>query len=266
MCSDSQKPDPLIGEAARDNVNLAREMTQYFRQKDKEQAPRQARMDDLTERLANQQISTSRFNDTQARAMWDRYQNTGIPIENAVNAEAMDYDSTANLDKAAGEAGNDVAVAMAQSQRAQERNLARMGVNPADGRALASGDEMATTSALAQAQAMNGARTQRSTMGAMLRKDAASMARGMPGTAAQTFGVAGAAGGQAAGAVGSAISSASQIASTMGTGMNGAINANNSAGSVLAQQYRDLSSANSAENSSTMQGVGSIAAAAAMAF
>jgi len=238
VCSSSPKPDPAIGQAAKDNVALSREMIQYYRENDAKQAPRQAALDALTTKLANQQIATSQFNDEQARALWDRYQTTGVPIEDRVNNEAMQYDSQSNMDKAAGDAANDVQASLAQARDAQQRNLARMGVNPADGRALAVGEESATTGALAQASAMNQARNQREQMGIMLRKDAASAARGMPGTAAQTFGVASAAGGQAAGAVGSAIGAANATAGTMGQGFSGSMNGNNSAASILNQQYQ----------------------------
>lgn len=237
MCSSSPAPDPAIGQAALDNVALSKEMMQYYRERDAAQAPRQARMDDLAEKIANQSIATSQFNDTQARQMWDRYQSTGIPMENLVNQEALNYDSKEAQDRAAGQAATDVAAQLGMARDAQMRNLARMGVNPADGRSLAMEGDQATAGALATAGAMNKARSDRELQGVMLRKDVASMARGMPGTAAQTFGVAAAAGNQAQGAVGSAIGAANSITGTMGTGFNGAVSANNSAASILNQQY-----------------------------
>lgn len=237
MCSSSPAPDPNIGLAARDNIALSKEMMQYYRERDKANEPRQAQMDELATKIANQSLSAATFNDQQARALWDRYQTTGIPMENLVNQEALNYDSKEAQDRVAGQAATDVSAQMGMARDAQMRNLARAGVNPADGRSLAMEGDMATAGALATAGAMNKARSDREMQGIMLRKDAAGLARGMPGTAAQTFGVAQAAGSQAQGAVGSAIGAANSITGTMGQGFNGAVSANNSAASILNQQY-----------------------------
>lgn len=220
-----------------DNAEIARESLKYFRERDKAQEPRQAKMDELTNKMVDQQMNTSSFNDKMARDQWDRYRTQGIPAEDAMYADAAGYDSKQQLDKAAGEAATDVDVAMSQAGEAQRRNMARMGVNPADGRALAMAEETAATGALGKASAMNGARNQRRQMGIMLRKDAAGFGRGATGTAAQTFGVASAAGGQASGMAGAAIGAANQTAQTMGTGFGLGIQGNNSSGSILNQEY-----------------------------
>jgi hypothetical protein len=248
------------------NADIAREALDYYKARDAEQAPRQAKMDALTEQLANQQISTSAFNDQQARDQWDRYKAYGIPAEDAMYADAANYDSKEQLDKAAGQAATDVDTSMAQAADARRRTLARQGVNPADGRALSMEQDTATQGALAKAAAMNGARDQRHQMGVMLRKDAAGFGRGATGTAAQTFGVASAAGGQASGAVGAAIGSANQSTQTMGTGFGTAINGNNSAGSIMGGIYGNQLKAASDSSASTGQSVGALASAAAMYF
>lgn len=238
MCSSTPDPDPQIGKAAMDNAEMAREWMAYTREKDAAQAPRQAQMDKLTTEYAEQQMGASRFNNAQAQEMWQRYKTTGVPMEDAVNAEAMTYDSADAQARAAGEAATDVSAQMSAATDAQRRTMQRMGVNPADGRALSMEQDASTAGALATAGAMNKARTDRQQMGMMLRKDAAGLARGMPGTAAQTYGVASAAGGQAAGAVGSAIGSANAISGAMGAGFNGAGGLNNSSASILNQQYQ----------------------------
>lgn len=266
MCSSSPDPDPKIGQAAMDNAQLAREAMQYYRERDAAQAPREARMDTLTERLANQSLDASQFNDQAAREQYDRYRALGIPAENAMYADAAGYDSKASLDKAAGAAATDVDVAMAGAADAQRRNMARSGVNPADGRALSMERDAATQGALGKASAMTTARDQRRQMGVMLRKDAASFGRGATGTAAQTFGTSMAAGGQATGAVSASIGAASQRAQTMGAGFGLGIQGNSSAGSILNQEYGALTGANSSADSSNNQGIAGLAAAAAMAY
>lgn len=259
MCSDAPDPDPQIGAAALANADIARESLQYFKDRDAAQQPRQAKMDALTEKLIDQQMSSSRFNDQQARDMFARYQAQGIPAEDAMYADAAGYDSKDNLDKAAGEAATDVGTQIAAANDARRRTMARMGVNPADGRALAMEQDAATQGALGTAAAMNGARDQRRQMGVMLRKDAASFARGMPGSAAQTFGTAMAAGGQASGAAGAAIGAANSTAQTMGTGFGLGIQGNNSAGSILNQEYANKTqAANSGGLGGMMQGLGGL--------
>lgn len=237
MCSDAPDPDPLIGEAARMNAAVARDALDYYKAKDAAQQPRQDRMDALATKLADQQLATSEFNTQQAREQWDRYKNVGIPAEDAMYADAKNYDSQEKIDQAAGEAATDVDTSLAMANDARRRTLARAGVNPADGRSLSMEQEAATQGALAKASAMNGARTRIKDMGIMLRKDAANFAKGMPSNAATTFGVASAAGRDATGAVGGAIQSANSIAQTNGTGFTTAIHGNQSAGSILNQQY-----------------------------
>jgi hypothetical protein len=259
MCSDAPSPDPQIGQAAMANAELAKEAMQYYRERDAAQAPRQAKMDALTENLANQQLDSSQFNDRAAREQFDRYRAYGIPAENAMYADAAGYDSKDALDKAAGSAATDVDVAMAGAADAQRRNMARSGVNPADGRALSMERDTATQGALAKASAMTNARDQRRQMGIMLRKDAASFGRGATGTAAQTFGTSMAAGGQASGAVGAAIGSANQTAQMMGTGFNLGIQGNGSAGSILNQEYGNQIKAAGDASSSTASLAGTAA-------
>lgn len=237
MCSSTPSPDPAIGKAALANVALSKDLVNYFKEKDAQQAPRQAQMDALTTELAQQQLSTSRQNNAQAEDLWRRYKETGIPAEDAMMRDAANYDSAENQARAAGQAGTDAAAQLSAAADMQRRTQQRMGVNPADGRALSLNADMATQGALGTAGAMNKARTDREMQGIMLRKDAASAARGLTGTAAQTYGVASAAGGQAAGAIGSAIGTASQIAGQFGAGISGAVNANNSGASILNQQY-----------------------------
>lgn len=237
MCSDAPEKDPLIGEAARANAEVAREALAWYKQKDAEGKPRQAVMDAKALELADQQLATSKFTTEQAREMYERYRTTGIPAENEMYEEAKNYDSAEKQAEAAGQAATDIDVAMQSAADAKRRQLARAGVNPADGRSLAMEADAATTGALAKASAMTSARTRIKDMGIMLRKDAANFAKGMPSTAAQTFGVAGAAGAGATGAIGSAIQSANQSTAANGAGFSTAIQGNNSAGSILNQEY-----------------------------
>lgn len=234
-------------------------MMSYYRERDAQNAPRQERMDDLTETLVNQQVNTSSFNDQQARDTWDRYKATGIPAEDQMYADAANYDSKAARDTAAGQAATDIDTATAAAGDARRRQMARAGVNPADGRSLAIEQDAATQGALAKAGAMTAARTKVQDMGVMLRKDAANFARGMPGSAAQTFGVAGASGGQASGMAAAAMGTANANTALMGSAFTGAGNLNNSGASILQQQYNGQVQANSGGMGDLLSGVGGLA-------
>lgn len=268
MCSDAPQADPMIGQAAYANAQIAKDALEYYKNKDAAAAPRQERMDALTEKLANQQIDSSKFNDDAARKMLARYESVGMPAEDAMYRDASTYDTQDKREQAAGQAGTDVDLAMAQGMDAKRRSMARAGVNPADGRSLSMEGDAATAGALGKASAMNGARQKVADMGIMLRKDAASFAKGMPGNAAQTFGTAAMAGNGALGAGAAGINTANQSTQTNGAGFGTAIGGNNSAGSILNQEYSNRINANSnaglgAAVGGIAQGIGSAGSVAA---
>lgn len=249
----------MIGQAAYANAQIAKDALAYYQAKDTAAMPRQERMDDITERLANQQVASSKFNDDAARKMLDRYESVGVPAEDAMYSDAANYDTRAARDKATGAAATDVDVAMAQATDAKRRTMARLGVNPADGRALSMEEDAATAGALGKAGAINAARTKVTDMGIMLRKDAASFAKGMPGTAATTFGTAALTGNGAVGALGAAGSMSNQTTQTNGAGFGTAIAGNNSAGSILNQEYANNIQANAGGAGDLMSGIGGLA-------
>jgi hypothetical protein len=249
----------LIGEAAKANAEIAKEALDWYKSEYEKQKPRQAQLDKISSELAEQQIDTSRFNTQMARDQWDRYQAVGIPTEDAMYRDAATYDSADKQAQAAGQASTDVETAMASAADAKRRTLARMGVNPADGASLALEQDAATAGALAKAGAMTSARTQVKNMGIMLRKDAANFAKGMPSTAAQTYGVAGVAGAGATGAIQGSIAAANQGIQTAGQGFDTAIKGNATAGSILNQEYGNQVAANNSSNSSTASMAGTAA-------
>lgn len=238
MCSDAPEPDKAIGQAARDNVALSREAMEYYREKDRANAPRQAKLDAIAIEMANQQIDTSKVNTAAAKEQLDRYRGVGVEAEDAMYRDAAGYDSTARQDAEAGKAATDVDFALNSANEARRRTMMRAGVNPADGRAMAAEQDAATAGALGKAAAMNGARAKVKDMGIMLRKDAANFARGMSSTAGQTFGTAAMAGNGASSAMTSAAQQANQNTQTMGQGFGIGMNGNSSAASILSQDYQ----------------------------
>lgn len=69
--------------------------------------------------------------------------------------EANDFNTEARREQLAGQAGADVMQAFGTARAMQERGMARMGVNPNDGRMAMMSSQMTAQQALAQASAMN---------------------------------------------------------------------------------------------------------------
>lgn len=251
MCSDAPKPDPAIGQAARDNIQLGREALAYYREKDAEAKPRQDKLDAIAIELANQQIDTSKVNTSAAREQLERYRTSGVAAEDAMYKDAANYDTVARQEEEAGRAATDVDSAMAAAGDARRRGQQRAGVNPADGRALSMEGDSATAGALGKAAAMNGARTRVKDMGIMLRKDSANFARGMTSSAAQTYGTAAIAGAGATGAITSAANAANQNTALMGNGYGIGIQGNNSGASILNQEHGAAVGASNAQGNQT---------------
>lgn len=257
MCSDAPKPDKGIGEAAKANAAIAKEALEYYKAKDIANQPRQDRMDDLSEQLASQQIETSKFNTSQAKEQWGRYQANSVPVEDAMFTDAMGYDTDQRQEAEAGKAGAAVEQQITQATEAQARSLARMGVNPNSGRAGAASDAMAITGALGKAAAENTSRKSVADMGIMLRKDAANFGRGMTSTAAQTYGVAQSAGASATGAIRDAAAMSNASTAQMGAGFGIGINGNQSAGDLYNKQFQ--AEVQAAGNSGIGAAIGGIA-------
>jgi len=79
-------------------------------------------------------------------------------MEDKYAKTAFETNNQANQDRVAGQATADVAQQFGSMQAANQRNLARQGVNPNSGRALAMGNQTAIAQAAAQAGAANKAR------------------------------------------------------------------------------------------------------------
>lgn len=204
-------------DAARDAANSSIDSSERIQQRqldlsEKEFAAaqkRNAKMDALAEKVTNAQLESQ----AQQTALADEYatynRNTFRPLEQRIVSEAENYDNEDNRANAAGQASTDYNMALANRKETTARTMARMGLNPADGRSLAAmGD--AGSEALGKVTAMNNARDKVRTLGAARRFDAASLGRNLPSAQATSAGLALTAGNSAVGnqatANGSAVS------------------------------------------------------------
>lgn len=122
------------------------------------------------------------FNNSQRDYYRDVYQ----PVERQSVADAMGYDSAANMERVAGEAQADVVGATSRARQGLTRDMARIGLDPSSSRAMTAISDSFSNGALAEASAMNAARRGREDAGIALRSGVSNFGRNMPNTAAQS--------------------------------------------------------------------------------
>lgn len=146
----------------------------------------------------------------------ERYQNIFQPIEDELVREAQDYGSPERMALEAGKAQADVAQAFDAQRKGALAALESYGVDPSMARSGALDRSARISQAAASAGAANAARTQVENIGRALRGEAINIGRGYPGSIAQAYNTAQAAGG---GAVNANLQTTASGANTMGTGM-----------------------------------------------
>jgi hypothetical protein len=126
--SDAPAPDPLIGQSAKANAAISADTLEFNKQVYEDNKPRQKAIDELSKRVVDQQLEVGDFNQQQAVDQWARFQELFVPVEDRVVSDAMDIDSAANLEKAAGDAGAQVERSYRGAEQSLSRNLASMGI------------------------------------------------------------------------------------------------------------------------------------------
>lgn len=109
-------------------------------------------------------------------------------MQDTLSQDARNFNTEDKASELAGRAGADVAQAFASAKDQSNRNMARMGVNPSDGKAAAMGNQLSIAQALGTAQAMTGARTQARQEGYALTDRATNALSGYPAMGMQATG------------------------------------------------------------------------------
>lgn len=183
MCApDLPDPDPLIGEAAKDNAGVAKEQIALARDQLSWTKERAAKQDPLIEKVVNQQIASGDVNAARAADQWKIYQDTFQPVEQRMVKDAMEFDSPERKERMAAEAGADVGRSYDAAQEQNLRTMGSMGINPNSGRFAEMANETALARAKDTAGAMNKARRDTEMTGIALRTGAAQFGRNMPNT------------------------------------------------------------------------------------
>lgn len=270
MCkSKAPRPDPAIGQAALSNAELAREQTAVAREQLAWEKQRADRQDPLVEKIVNQQIQSGQKNDARADEQWNIYQNLFKPVEQRMVSDAMNFDSPERQSRMAAEAAADVGRGYNAAADQNMRALGAMGINPNSARFAGLANENALTQAKETAGAMNQARRNTEMQGIALRTGAAQFGRNMPNTGIAADSMALNAGNSAVGNLGAnnQIRNANNAAAAQWFG--GAMQGNNSAGSLLNNLYGNQVNAYQTEAGilgGAMEGVGMLGGSAMMAF
>lgn len=255
-------PDPLIGQAAQANAQVAREALEFSKRQYEESKPRQAEFDELVRRVVGQQLQIGDENQALAREYADYMRTVFHPLEREIVADARAFDTEGRRREEAGRAMSDVRGAFETQRGILRRERERMGVNAASGASQALDAEMAAREAAAVAGAGTAARRNVETLGLARRMDAASLGRNLPANQATSAQVALSAAGSAAGTGAQPLNQFRANAGLMQQGFGTAIQGYGSAGNLALGGYNaQLDAFRSAQQSRAglFSGLGSIA-------
>jgi len=266
MCSSKPpKPDPLIGQAAMANADIAKSQLEIAKNQLAWEKERAAVEDPLVQKIVNQQIESGDANAKRADEQWNLYKSLYQPVEAKTVSDAMNFDSTARKEQMAAEAGADVTRSYGAAADQNLRALGAMGINPNSGRFLGMANENALAQARDTAGAMNKARRDTELQGIALRTGVAQLGRNLPSTGIAADSTALNAGNSAVGNLASNSSIRNANMAAAGQWFGGATNSNNSAGSLLNDLYGNQIQGYQAQSnqiSGLFQGIGTLAGAA----
>ena len=234
MCSAKPpKPDPLIGQAAMSNAELAKEGAAVAREQLQWEKDRAAKQDPLIQKVVDQQLAAGDANAARSESQWQIYRDLFAPVEERMVKDANEFDSPERKERMAGEAGADVTRGYQGALEQNQRQMERMGINPNSGRFAAQNNATGIAQAKDTAGAMNKARRDTELQGMAMRQNAAQFGRNMP-----TTGIAADSAALNAGNSGVGNINAGNAAHNAGLGaaqgwFGGATNSNNSAGNLM---------------------------------
>lgn len=259
MCCDSPdypQVDPRQIDALLKQTDIAERLSNYTIESGRRN---EARLDTQDARNAKvmdaymEDMDTSR---SRANQMWERYENTAIPMQDKTIADANNWDSDATLNKLRGQAYSETEKQFGLQRDALQRNMGRMGVNPTNGRYTSALAEGGADLALAKVQAANALVEGRRTQAVGMRAGAANATMGFANTAAglagQTVGFGNGVAGVGAGGINSALGVQGAMTSGMNAAGNMFGNVANGYGNVFNQQ---LSSAQAQDANDPMKTV-----------
>jgi hypothetical protein len=188
----------------------------------------------MARRVAEQQIEAQDEQMRQARDYYDYQTGTFRPLEQGLVRRAQEFDTAGYREQLAAQAAADAASAFGNTQAQTSRGLARMGVAPGSGAAMAQMNQNALAGASMRAGAMTGTRQQAEQLGYARMLDAAGLGRNLAG--ASTAAYQSATGAGSAG-VTSAMAPGSQYTRDMGSAANTILTGSGQALGAYGQLY-----------------------------
>lgn len=260
--SDTPAPDPRLIDAQVRSLGIQDEAIQYMIEESRNMAPQQREM--MQDSIERSRVLWQQSQEDREFALGKRDQLSGV--QNRIVQDAATFSAEDRGNQLAGQASADIAQTFDAARGQVTRDQQRMGVNPNDGRAMATQAQMATQQALAYATGRNLARQQATQEGRQLTDRANNALAGYPAMSAGSVGVgAGVAGmgQQAAGQGQSALLMPSQAISQQAGGMGA--NAANMWGQQNAA-YQNAQNADAQAWGGLGQALGSLGSAAILAF
>ncbi len=266
--SSAPAPDPKIGEAALKQAQTGEDWLSFARDAFAVSEVRQKELDDLTNRVTEQQLGLATDQAKWSREDRDRYNSVYKPLEDDFIKEATNYATEDRQNEAAAEARADVQTAAANNRAATERANAAVGITPGSGRfaGVQAASDLGTT--LAEAGAANTSRQAVRDKGLALKADVVNLGKGLPAQAAAGAGGSVAASGAALGGAQGTNSQALAASTIMNAGYGGAMQGYSGQASTLNQQYglqlegwktqQELKAKNAAGIGSFLGGVGGL--------
>lgn len=254
-------PDPLIGQAAMKNAELGEDWLKFARDQFDVGNIRQEELDALTESVIKQQMATQDETNTWAREDRTRTKEVFQPLQDEFIQAAREYDTPEKQAQAAAEARADVVKSMGLQSQANNRQMARMGINPNSGRFQEQTRLDNLNTALASAGAQNAARTQVRDKALALKGDAINIGSGLPSSAAAAYGLGMNAGNSATGNAVQANGNWRANVGIVGQGMQGAMQGYANQGNILNSLYGNQVQAWSAKqqaNATSSAGLGQL--------
>jgi hypothetical protein len=213
----------LSAETAKRQLDMQEKLIPYY-------MARQEKLDALTEQSTNVTMGVQRQAAEQGKDMFDYSVETFRPVEKSVVAQAMADSMPDSYARYAGAAAARTGQTYTGLQKAAERNMRSMGVNPNSTVFASANRQAADTAALAGAASFNSAYDAAENKGYARKLDAAGLGRGLAGASAGAYGVATGAGSAATGSA----AQASQVAgATIGTATQWGQLANSSMGNAI---------------------------------
>jgi hypothetical protein len=131
MCKDAPDPDPLIGQAAKANAEIAKESLDFYKSVYQDQILPLMKADQETRAgLIEDMRATMKKQDARADEQQKIYTENYLPTEKRAIADAEGYDSDENVNRRMGIASANVNQQFSNARDQGARALSRYGLNP----------------------------------------------------------------------------------------------------------------------------------------